>query len=105
MLDPTHSQATFTAGVDQFKHFTVNAHGTLVFGPSVTAANENYFTVTYTASGVDVNGATVEIYSTSFRLFVSDNPCNPDVTIDASVWPANKYQSTLSVIFGETQTL
>ena len=105
LLDPTHSQATFTPGVDQYKHFSINALGTLNFGPAVTAANENYFTVTYTASGLDVNGATVELYTTSFRLFVSDNPCSPDVTIDASVWPANKYQSTLSVIFGETQTL
>ncbi len=39
------------------------------------------------------------------RVFVTDNPCVPNPTIDASVWPSDKRSTTLAVLFGETQTL
>ena len=77
----------------------------LTFGIGMDPAMIDFYTVTYIASGLDSNGATVELYTTTFRLKVSDNPCTPGVNVDSSVWPANKYQSTLSVIFGESQTL
>ena len=56
----------------------------------------------YTADGVNANGDTIEVYATSFRVFVTDNPCDASPTIDVSIWPANKRSTTLAVLFGET---
>ena len=38
-------------------------------------------------------------------VFVTDNPCTPSTTVDASVWPSDKRSTTLAVQYGETQTL
>ena len=77
----------------------------MTLGKNVDASDTGYYTVIYTADGLNADGKTVEVYTTSFRVFVSDNPCVPNPTIDPSIWPANKRSTTLAVLFGETQNL